>query len=298
VQIRILGAAAGGAFPQWNCSCANCARLRQGRFSGQARSQTQLAVSADARDWFLFNASPDLRYQLEAFPPLHPQATRHTPIAGIVLTCAEVDAALGLLLLREFQPITVYCTESVRRVLVEDNTLFQVLYRQPGQVTFINIVPGAAFDLGTSGLRVTSVSTAGGHPGFVPKARADHLSPDEAVLGFVLEHRDHRAAFFPNLSRVQPDWLALFQTCDVVLVDGTFWSDDELIRTHNTAKKAREMGHLPVEESIASLTDLRGRKIFIHINNTNPILDEDSPEHAKLRNAGWEVAYDGMKIIL
>src|SRR4051794_17022455 len=136
MHVRILGAAAGGGFPQWNCSCSNCRRLRQGTFPGAARSQTQLAVSSDGEHWFLVNASPDLRYQIASFPPLNPRPTslRNSPIRGVILTSAEVDAALGLLLLRESQPLVVYATEPVRQILAEDNNLFAVLQRQPDQV--------------------------------------------------------------------------------------------------------------------------------------------------------------------
>jgi pyrroloquinoline quinone biosynthesis protein B len=300
MHVRVLGAAAGGAFPQWNCGCCNCKRLREGHFPGHQRSQTQLAISVDGTSWFLLNASPDLRQQIESFPPLHPHTSfvRHSPIAGIVLLSAEVDAALGLLLLRESQPLTVYATEAVRRILTEDNSLFQVLRRQAGQVTWIDIAPGVPFNLGHSGIHCMPVSTEGGFPGFVPVARASMFSLNQAVLGLYLEHNGHRLGLFPGASRVSPDWLEQFKRCDTILFDGTFWSDDELIRTQGSGKQATAMGHQPVEETLRALAAVDARKIFIHINNTNPILDESSSEHRAVRDSGWEIAYDGMELTL
>src|SRR5947209_18708969 len=162
MRIRVLGAAAGGGFPQWNCSCFNCRRVRQGRFPGQPRSQAQLAISSDDNSWFLVNASPDLRYQVESFPPLHPHSSgpRHSPIAGIVLPSAEVDAALGLLLLRESQPLTVYATDPVRQILT-DNRIFDVLRRQPDQVCWVRVDRNRSFSLGGSGIECLAVSTDG-----------------------------------------------------------------------------------------------------------------------------------------
>ena len=173
----MLGAAAGGAFPQWNCSCANCRRLRQGRFTGQARSQTQLAISADSEAWYLVNASPDLRYQIESFPPLHPHGShaRHSPIAGLILSSAEVDAALGLLLLRESQPLKVYASDGVRNILTCDNSMFQVLRRQVDQVRWLRLCSGDSVLLDASGIACLPVSTGGGYPGFVAADRAASL---------------------------------------------------------------------------------------------------------------------------
>jgi pyrroloquinoline quinone biosynthesis protein B len=300
MHIRVLGAAAGGGFPQWNCSCPNCWRLRLGQFAGQPRSQAQLAISADDVHWFLINASPDLRSQIDAFPPLHPLRLplRNSPIAGIVLTSAEVDAALGLLLLREFQPLTVYATGAVRQILIEDNSLFEVLKRLPDQVHWVRLIPGVAFALGDHGLKCIPVSAASAFPGFVAPARAAQLVDSEAVLGFFFEHGGHRVAFFPGAPCIYPEWLDQMQTCDAIFFDGTFWSDDELIRLHGDGKTARQMGHHPVTETLTALSDLKARKIFIHINNTNPMLDEESDEYRTVRSAGWEIAFDGMDVVL
>ncbi len=300
MHIRVLGAAAGGGFPQWNCSCPNCRRLRQGGFAGRARSQAQLAISTDDHAWFLVNACPDLRYQIEDFPPLHPQNSdiRHSPVQGIVLLSAEVDAALGLLLLRESQPFAVYSTDAVRQLLTLDNTLFQVLRRQADQVRWHAVSPGNRFSLGDSDIECLPLSAGGGFPGFVPPERADEFSLVEAVLGMLFEYKGRRAAFFPGAPRVNPEWLEHFKTCDVIFFDGTFWSDDELIRLQGHGKTARQMGHQPVVDTVPALAGVNARKILIHINNTNPILDEQSKEFREVRDAGWEIAFDGMDLVL
>jgi len=307
--VKVLGAAAGGGFPQWNCCCANCRRLRKREFPGKARSQTQLAISADSSEWFLINASPDLRYQIEAFPPLHPDSScaRHTPINGVVLTCAEVDAALGLLLLRESQPLNVYATAGVRKLLMEDNSLFGVLRRQTDQVRWHEAIPGTPFSLDSiqrrpAGISCTPIATHGAFPGHVPADRAKQLNGADAVIGLFIEHKGGQVAFFPGALSILPEWLERMETCDAIFFDGTFWSDDELIRIQGEGKTAREMGHLPVgdtEGSLELLSRLTGpRKIFIHINNTNPMLDESSEEHRRVLEAGWELATDGMEIQL
>lgn len=300
MHVRVLGAAAGGGFPQWNCSCLNCRRLREGRFPGQARSQTQLAISADGKSWSLVNASPDLRYQIEGFPPLHPQgsSSRQSPIAGLILPSAELDAAMGLLLLRESQPLTVYATNAVRDVLQSGNSMFNVLKRQVDQVRWVDISAGTAFPLGASGISCLPVSIEGHFPGFVPEPLAATLASREAVLGFFFEQQNRRVAFFPSASQVKPEWLEQMKTCEAVFFDGTFWSDDELIRLQGYGKTAREMGHHPVAETLTAFAGINPRKIFIHINNTNPMLDEESAEFRSVRDAGWELSFDGMDLIV
>jgi pyrroloquinoline quinone biosynthesis protein B len=305
--VRVLGSAAGGGFPQWNCSCHNCSRLRSGSFAGTARSQTQLAISADASAWFLVNASPDLRYQIEAFAPLHPATSslRHSPIHGILLTSAELDASLGLLLLRESQPTAVYATSGVKKLLTEDNAIFGVLRRQNDQVQWHAVIPGRSFPLismqgEATGISCTPISTGGAFPSFVTAERAAQLDEADAVLGLFLEHDGKQIAFFPGAAHISPEWLARMEECDAVFLDGTFWSDDELIRIQGSGKTARQMGHLHVGgpggtlELFAALK--RPRKILIHINNTNPILDESSPEHQRMLAQSWELAFDGMEL--
>lgn len=280
-----------------------------GALRGSARSQAQLALSADAENWFLVNASPDLRAQIESFPALHPRSGsfRDSPIQGVLLTSAELDASLGLLLLRESQPLIAYATETVRSLLERDNPMFGVLRRQTDQVAWRRFQPGAPLELellsgGSAGIRCTPVSAGGGFPGHVPQERSRELEASEAVIGLFFEQGGSRMAFFPGLPAVDPAWLGPMEQCDVILVDGAFWSDDELIGIQGYGKTAREMGHLPVGGEggvIRALSSLRRpRKIFIHINNTNPMLDEDSEEHRAMRNAGWELAADGMELCL
>jgi len=309
MHVKVLGAAAGGGFPQWNCSCGNCRGLRQGIFHGTARSQAQLAISANREHWFLVNASPDLRYQIESFSALHPGPTsvRQSPIHGVVLTSAEVDAALGLLLLRESQPLNVYATDSVRRLLVEDNNFFAVLRRQPDQVRWKTMTPGESIELESidgqpTGITCNPVSTGGAFPGHVPPDRAAELDVKGAVVGLFLQQGSKRMAFIPGAHNILEEWLEMMAACDAILFDGTFWSDDELIRIQGKGKTARQMGHLPIADpggTLEMFTSLsRPRKIFIHINNTNPMLDETSPEYARMRSSGWELAFDGMELCL
>jgi pyrroloquinoline quinone biosynthesis protein B len=298
--VKVLGAAAGGAFPQWNCACQQCQRLRAGTFSGQPRSQAQVAISADGVSWTLLNASPDLRIQIEATPQLWPTGNSlHSPIQSVVLTAAEADTVAGLLSLREFQPLDVYATRSVLRILREDNSLFALLDRVPRQAAWKEIQPEVDFCVGT--LRFRPFSLPGGFPGFVPADRRSQLESREAVLGLIVESGSGgRMAYLPGAAKVEDAWREWLDQCDVLLFDGTFWTEDELCRVRGGGKPASAMGHLPLSGpsgSLAALRDIKcARKIFFHINNTNPILDESSPAYAEVRDAGWEVARDGMEI--
>jgi len=302
VLVSVLGAAAGGGFPQWNCNCDHCRRLRQGTLRARPRTQIQVAVSGDGRFWHLLGASPDLTRQIESNPCLHPrQGLRDSPIASVVLTCAEVDQSLGLLLLREFQPFTVYATASVREILAGGNSMFAMLHRVPNQVQWRGIRPGAAFEP-QPGLRIEPIPLPGGYPSYVPAETLVRCDPNEAVVGLSVESVGRRLLFLPGVPRIDDALLARIEQCDLLLLDGTFWSDDEFTRVQPGARTARAMGHLPVSGpggSLERLAAVRGpRKVYIHINNTNPILDEDSPEHRAVREAGWEVACDGMTMEL
>ena len=309
MRVKILGSAAGGGFPQWNCGCANCSSLRAGRFHGKARTQTQVAISHDGRSWFLLGASPDLRAQIEATPELHPRdGSRRSPIAGVVLASADLDHILGLLLLRELQPLRVYGAASILRILREGNTLFRMLNRAPQQTVWSEIVPGKQFSLLSTentdlNLRCEALSLGTRYPAYVTEDRAEALPPSEALLGLILESQSGgRLAFMPAVSRLDDAVLEQLESTDVLLFDGTFWSDDELPRIQGCGQTAREMGHMPISSADGSLKRLaalrRPRKIFLHINNTNPILDESGPEHRAVRDAGWEVAEDGWEFEL
>lgn len=312
MHVRVLGSAAGGGFPQWNCACPNCRSLRVGKFHGKARTQTQLAISADSQKWFLFGASPDLRTQIESTPELCPRAAKHvtrdSPIAGAVLLNADIDHVLGLLLLRELQPLRVYATKSVRRILTKDNSMFAMLQRVPNQVNWIEFTPGASFILSDSegedsGLRCRTLPLGTHFPAYVSAPRRSQLSPLESSLGAIIESPSgKRLAFMPAVPRLDAKLVKQLESCDVLLIDGTFWSADELIRIQGSGQTSWDMGHVPVsseEGSLAKLAHLRRRrKIYVHINNTNPMLNEDSPEHRQVRDAGWEIAEDGWQFEL
>ncbi len=306
MRIKLLGSAAGGGFPQWNCGCVNCHRLRQGSLRGKARGQAQLAVSADGQAWFLLNASPDLRTQIEATPELHPSAgARQSPIAGIVLSSGDLDNVLGLLLLREFQPLKVFSTAAIRQIVSQDNSFFRLLERVPGQVTWTEIGPGGVFELKSgkqAGICCRAIALPGSYPAYVSENECGRLAKDQAVLALVLESGGRKMLFVPALPAITKELQAAMQDSDLLFVDGTFWSDDELRQVRGGGPTAREMGHIPVGEpggSLERLASLKSpRKIYIHINNTNPMLDEESAQHRQARNAGWEIAEDGWEFEL
>lgn len=309
MRIEILGSAAGGGFPQWNCNCRNCHSLRAGNFSGKSRTQTQVAVSDDGRAWFLLNASPDLRLQIERTPALQPHATvRDSPIAGVLLTSADIDQIAGLLSLRELQSFRSYLTPSLRRILREDNSVFGMLNRVPQQVCWTDIGLGENFPLLTmagdeSGICCEVFSLGNKYPVYISRERAASLEPEEALLGVMLTASSGgRLAYVPAVPVIDERLLRHLETADLVLFDGTFWSDDELIQVQGSGATAREMGHVPVsgaDGSLRLLSELRrSRKVFVHVNNTNPMLDESGPEYREVRAAGWEVAEDGWQLDL
>jgi pyrroloquinoline quinone biosynthesis protein B len=308
MQVKILGTAAGGAFPQWNCACANCRAVRAATFHGKPRSQTQVAISENGLLWFLLGASPDLRAQIEATPELHPrQGRRHSPIAGVALANADIDHVLGLLLLRELQPLRIYSTASIHRILCEDNSMFGMLHRVPEQAKWTDFRSGEEFSLcdvkgADSGLRCKPWSLSDHYPSYVTAERRSLLSSGEASLGFFITSTSGaRLAYMPAVPGLDAALLAEFGACNVLLFDGTFWSNDELIRVSGdkSGQTAKQMGHVPVEETLVELAGVRGpRKIFLHINNTNPMLDEASAQSRQVREAGWEIAEDGWQFNL
>jgi pyrroloquinoline quinone biosynthesis protein B len=307
VRVKILGSAAGGGFPQWNCACSNCSRLRDGTLHGSARTQVQVAVSSDNSNWYLLSASPDLPRQIEAFPPLHASAkSRETPIAALVLPGGDLDQVLGLILLRESQPLRAYATPSIRKIIMENNIIFAMVKQQ---ISWNDVFPGREFELvsigGTnSGIRCLPFALTGKYPHYVSQEQASLLPPDQAVLGLRIQHSSGggTVVYMPGMPSIEESWLEHLENCDLLLVDGTFWTDDELIRIQGGGRTARQMGHLPVSGPGGSLEQLirlkRPRKIYIHVNNTNPILDEDSPEYQHVQQAGWEIAQDGAEFEL
>jgi|ERR1700722_2565433 len=310
MRVKVLGSAAGGGFPQWNCGCSNCVRVRAGKFHGNARTQAQIAFSVDSKAWFLLNASPDLRTQILATPELTPpEGSRRSPLVGIFLTSADVDSIMGLLHLREFAPFRVFATPSVQRILKEENTIFRVLDRAVPPVQWTNLSPQLQFSppivsdsAGDSSFRYSAVPLSGSYPDYVNNTLRSELSVEEAVVGLLVEHGKKRLFFAPSLSGHTHKWKTLAQSSDLVFLDGTFWSDDELIRTAGSDKSARAIGHLPLSGTDGLLQQFSGarrsRRVLIHINNTNPILDQDSAEYRQVREMGWEIAHDGMEFVL
>jgi pyrroloquinoline quinone biosynthesis protein B len=275
-----------------------------------------VAISYDGSCWFLLNASPDLRAQIEANSFLNPRdGLRQSPIAGVVLTSADLDQVLGLLLLRELQPLHIFATESVRQVVRDDNRMFAMLQRVPKQAQWTEITPNTSFPLApisgedsatrASSIRCLPVPLQPRFPSYVSPERAAGLRPQEALIGLIVEHSyksgaGGKLAYFPVVPAIDNSLLKqleALQSEDVLLFDGTFWSDDELIKIEAKSQTARQMGHVPVSSSAGSLQLLAGlrgpRKIFVHVNNTNPMLDESGPEYGQVRDAGWEVAEDG-----
>jgi len=313
MRVKILGSAAGGAFPQWNCACPNCRSLRAGKFKGKARSQTQVAISADNHSWFLLGASPDLRNQIESTPELQPRfevsnGIRQSPIAGAILANADIDHVLGLLLLRELQPLRIHATASIRRILREDNSMFAMLHRIANQASWTDFAPGETFSLRDaedqdSGIKCRALSLGAHFPAYVSTERQQTLAANEASLGFILDSPSgKRLAYMPAVPELSDELMRWFEAVDVLLLDGTFWSDDELIRIQGSGQTARQMGHVPVsgpEGTLSRLAQLRRpRKIYLHINNTNPMLSEAGPEYRQVRDAGWEIAEDGWQFDL
>ena len=309
--LKVLGSAAGGGFPQWNCSCNNCAGVRNGTLRTEARAQTQIAFSPAPGAWVLVAASPDLRTQILAHRELWPSPVNpgRSPIVAVYLLSADVDVVMGLLHLREFQSFAIFSTGGVRRIACEENSLFRILERATPRVIWHELSLGqtTSFCLpecqeASPVFRYTAISLGGRYPDYSDEVRHQSASADEANAGLVIEQTGRKIFIAPSLSGESSTWREHAVSADVALVDGTFWSDKELVATGRTQKTARDMGHLPLSGSDGLLArypqEARGRKILIHINNTNPILDENSVEHKAVLEAGFEIAYDGLTIEL
>jgi pyrroloquinoline quinone biosynthesis protein B len=316
MRIKILGSAAGGGFPQWNCACHNCEGVREGTLRARPRTQTQIAIDANPEyalrtHWALIGASPDLRAQIVSEPELRPfpNTKSSTPIYEIYLCSAEVDSLMGLLHLREFQTFKIFSVPTLRRILSEENSIFRVLARASPAVQWFSLPASSEGALDTnqksgraSELRVSAVALGGEYPDYVSEKLRRELPAQEAVVGLLLEYLGKRLFVAPSLPGRTPEWKKCVESSDLVLIDGTFWSDDELLRIGRGKKTARELGHLPLAGPGGLLEQYprhaRGRRILIHMNNTNPILNEDSAEHRAALAAGFEIAYDGMELTL
>ena len=302
MKLRVLGASAGGGFPQWNCNCANCAGLRHGSVRASARTQSSIAVSDDGGSWVLFNASPDILQQLRGFPALQPgRALRDTAIGAIVLIDAQIDHTTGLLMLREHrQPLEIWCTAPVRDDLTGNHPLFRLLDHYCG-VRWHELPLERAFEIpACPGLRFEALPLESNAPPYSPY-RDRPRRGDNIGVRIVDARRGTSVFYAPGLARVDDAVWNAMHTASTLLVDGTVWTDDELVRLGVSTKLGREMGHLPQHGPGGMIEWLdrlppTTRRVLIHINNTNPILDEDSAERAVLQRHGIEVAYDGMEI--
>lgn len=310
VRLKILGSAAGGGFPQWNCNY-RLSRAARARAPGiRPRLQSSLAASGgDDRGWVLFNASPDIRQQINETPELQPAAdapSRSTPIRAVVLTNADVDHLAGLLSLRERQAFHLYATPRVLGVL-EANPIFRVL--DPALVRRVPVVLDRPFAIegpqGEAGLTAELFAVPGKVALFLETGRRaqDFEADPEDTVGVRLTDADGRSVFYvPGCARVDPVLRARVEGGDVLLFDGTVFRDDEMAEAGVGSKTGRRMGHQPITGEDGSLDAWTGvgvaRRIFVHINNTNPILDEASPERRLVEAGGWEVAFDGMEIAL
>lgn len=304
MRIHVLGSAAGGGFPQWNCNCPNCDGVRKGRIRTSARTQSSIAASGEGENWVLFNASPDVLQQIRSFPALQPaRALRDTAIAAIVLIDAQIDHTTGLYMLREHRkPWPVWCTPGVREDLSVGNPIFGVLAHYAG-VDWHALPLDDRFSIdGAPGLAFEALSLTSNAPPYSP--HRDKPQPGDNIGITLVDAASGKRVFYaPGLGDMEAHVWAAMQRADCVLVDGTLWTDDEMIRLGASSKTSRAMGHLPQSGPGGMLEWLdklphTTRKILIHINNTNPILNEDSPQRAELSARGIEVAFDGMEIAL
>ncbi|KQW78027.1 pyrroloquinoline quinone biosynthesis protein PqqB [Devosia sp. Root413D1] len=299
LSIIVLGTAAGGGVPQWNCGCDNCHAARTSHAELRA-TQASIAVSADRAHWFLINASPDLRQQLTQTPTLHPRALRHSPIAGVILSNGEVDAIAGLLNLREGTAFNLYGHQRVLDLLA-DNSIFNVL--KPALVPRIAITHDAAFEPalpdGTpSGLEILPFIAPGKAALFVEETSANEAGD---TLGFVIRDRasGESLVFLAACAALTPEVETYLRGAKLVFFDGTLFTDDEMIRLGLSAKTGQRMGHMAMSAAIPALDGLGiARKIFLHINNSNPALLPGSPERQAVEQAGWQIPADGMEITL
>lgn len=307
IRVCVLGAAAGGGFPQWNSNSEACRRARAGDPQARPATQASIAVSADGENWFVINAAPDLREQINNNPPLHPRAgLRSSPIAGVILTNGDVDAVAGLLHLRERTAFTIYAHPRILDVL-DRNSIFNVL--APDLVRRSPLTTGAEIRLSTAdgrdaGLRMTPFPVPGKVALFLEdQSKGGSLGTEEGdTIGLEITASDSpgRLVYIGNCATVTEEMRAHCDGAAALFFDGTMWRDDEMIARGEGVKTGKRMGHISMsgpEGSIAALSDLDiERRIFIHINNTNPALLGDSPERAELEAAGWQVAHDGMTL--
>jgi pyrroloquinoline quinone biosynthesis protein B len=294
----VLGSAAGGGYPQWNCRCPVCQMAWDGADCVSPRTQASLAVSSDAASWTLLNASPDLRAQITATPALHPRGTaRGSPIKAVLLSGGEIDQVAGLLNLREREPFALHATADTLAAL-DTNPMFDVLGGEFVTRRAASFGEKVALPCGAT---AELFAVTGKVPLYMEAGKQDLAAPPGGNVGVEIAANGARIAFVPGAAAIDDTLLERLGRADVVLFDGTLFTDDEMIRAGLGAKTGLRMGHMPIDGptgSLAALAHLRARRIYIHINNSNPVLIDHSPERRKVEAAGWEVAHDGLRIEL
>ena len=292
----VLGAAAGGGLPQWNCGCENCNLARSGDIPAQ--TQSSLAVSPDGQNWAILNASPDIRTQLGNSPLLFPTGLREVPIQSVLVTNGDIDHVAGLLTLREMQPFTLFATQSIQDVIAQ-NPIFDAL--NAAVVKRAPISLDEPFKL-VPGLKATLFPVPGKVPLYLEE---EHVQTDlvgEQTVGVALRTQGKTAYYIPGCAALTSELRTRLEGADLLFFDGTLWKDDEMVRAGLGQKTGKRMGHMSMsgpDGSIAGFADMQiGRKVFVHLNNTNPVLRPNSTENAKAQSKGWTIGQDGMEISL
>lgn len=293
MQIIILGAAAGGGLPQWNCGCDNCNAARQGRIP--SLTQSSVAVSADGQSWAILNASPDIRMQLAATPALYPGGLRQMPLRSVLVTNGDIDHVAGLLTLRESQAFDLFATPVIHQALAA-NPMLSALRAELVNRQEVALDQGIRL---APGLDATLFAVPGKVPLYQEGEVVETGLVGENTVGVELTAGGRRALYIPGCADM-PDWLkSRIDGVDLLMFDGTLWEDDEMIRMGLGQKTGRRMGHMPVVQTMRDLAGLNiGRRVFVHMNNSNPVTDPASPQAAEAKTQGWQIGRDGMEITL
>ncbi|MEM8812236.1 MAG: pyrroloquinoline quinone biosynthesis protein PqqB [Pseudomonadota bacterium] len=296
LRALVLGAAAGGGLPQWNCGCEICEAARDPDNPLKPQTQSSLAVSANGSDWAILNASPDIRAQLADHAALHPRDRRDTPVSSVLLTNGDIDHIAGLLILREKQPFTVYLTHEIAKV-IETNSIFSALDRS--LVTFVETGLEEPFDL-APGVTATLFAVPGKVPLFL---EGDEVITDlegEQTVGVAIQSGDSQFFYVPGCAKLTPSLQDRFRGAELLFFDGTVYDNEEMVKAAVGKKTGARMGHMAMngpKGSVAGFADLDvKRKIYIHINNTNPVWQQDSAERLAVERAGWEIGFDGLEV--
>ena len=292
-RAHILGAAAGGGLPQWNCGCENCNLARAGKIPGQ--TQSSVAFSANGDDWAIINASPDIRDQMARTVALHPADLRRSPVKSVLLTNGDIDHVAGLLTLREQQAFNLFATAEIHQIIA-DNPIFQAL--NPDFVTRTSIVLDEPFELVT-GITARLIAVPGKVPLYLEGETVQTDVVGEQTVGVQLDASGKRVFYIPGCATLPIGLKARIEDADLVMFDGTLWQDDEMVRAGLSQKTGQRMGHMSMSGPAGSIAAFEGvdvgQKVFVHMNNTNPVLRPDSAEKALAEQAGWIVAQDGME---